>query len=67
LRETRGMITGKHLASMKHGATFLNTARGEIVRENEMIQTAIARPDLHFVLDVTGPKEPPVTRTSSPW
>ena len=34
LSETEGMITGEHLSLMKHGATFINTARGEVVREN---------------------------------
>lgn len=52
LAETQGMITGRHLASMKAGAAFLNTARGAIVRENEMIATLMARPDLTAVLDV---------------
>ena len=28
LPETRGMITGQHLASMKQGATFINTGAG---------------------------------------
>jgi phosphoglycerate dehydrogenase-like enzyme len=59
LKETRGLITGAHLASMKQGATFLNTARGAVVREEEMIQVLKDRPDLQAVLDVTHP-EPPV-------
>jgi len=50
--ETREMITGQLLASMKPGATFINTARGEIVCEEEMIEIAQRRRDLHFVLDV---------------
>jgi phosphoglycerate dehydrogenase-like enzyme len=58
--ETDRMITGEHLASMKQGATFINTARGAIVREEEMIQVARHRSDLQFVLDVTDPHEPPV-------
>lgn len=57
--ETEGMVTGSHLASMRRGATFINTSRGAIVRENELIETASARPDLQFVLDVTDP-EPPI-------
>ena len=36
--ETFGMITGNHIASMKPGATFINTAHGELVREKEMIE-----------------------------
>jgi phosphoglycerate dehydrogenase-like enzyme len=57
--ETQGLIIGEHLSSMKHGATLINTARGAIVREAEMIQVATERQDLQFVLDVTDPQEPP--------
>jgi phosphoglycerate dehydrogenase-like enzyme len=58
LPETTGIITGRHLASMKPDATFINTARGAIVRQNELIEVAINRPDLEFVLDVTYPEPP---------
>jgi phosphoglycerate dehydrogenase-like enzyme len=58
LKETEGMITGAHIASMKEGATFINTARGAIVRENEMIEVLKQRPDLQAVLDVTYPEPP---------
>lgn len=59
LPETVGMITGAHLASMKAGATFINTARGAVVLEAELIAVLQQRPDLLAVLDVTYP-EPPV-------
>ena len=59
LPETVGMVTGAHLASMKKGATFINTARGAIVREPEMINVLQQRADLYAILDVTYP-EPPV-------
>lgn len=59
LPATRGLVTGAHFASMKPGATFINTARGAIVREPEMIDVLRQRPDLTAVLDVTDP-EPPV-------
>jgi phosphoglycerate dehydrogenase-like enzyme len=59
LDETRGMITGELLMSMKPGATFINTARGEIVREDEMLAVAARRPDLQFIVDVTEPEPPP--------
>jgi len=59
LTETEGMITGAHFATMKPGASFINTSRGAIVREGEMIEVLRARPDLFAVLDVTYP-EPPV-------
>lgn len=59
LAETAGMITGEHLAAMKPGATFINTARGRIVRQDELIEVARRRPDLQFVLDVTEPEPLP--------
>jgi phosphoglycerate dehydrogenase-like enzyme len=59
LKETEGMITGAHLASMKHNASFINTARGAVVREQEMIEVLQSRPDIQAVIDVTWP-EPPV-------
>lgn len=45
---------------MKRRSTFINTARGAIVRENEMIEVLKDRPDRQVVLDVTYP-EPQVT------
>jgi len=53
------MIRGSHFAAMKPGATFINTARGAVVREDEMIEVLRDRPDLYAILDVTDP-EPPV-------
>jgi phosphoglycerate dehydrogenase-like enzyme len=58
LKETEGLITGAHFAAMKPGATFINTARGAVVREDEMIQVLKQRPDLFAVLDVTYPEPP---------
>lgn len=58
LPETVGMITGAHFASMKERATFINTSRGAIVREPEMIAVLQARPDLWAILDVTYPEPP---------
>lgn len=62
LGETEGMITGSLIASMKPNATFINTARGALVRDNELIEVLIKRPDLTAVLDVTWP-EPPVAES----
>lgn len=59
LPATVGMITGEHFKKMKQGASFINTARGAVVRETEMIEVLCARSDLFAVLDVTDP-EPPV-------
>lgn len=58
LKETEGMIMGAHLAAMKTNATFINTARGAIVREQEMISVFQQRPDLWAILDVTYPEPP---------
>jgi len=56
--KTEGMITGEHIASMKPNAGFINTARGGVVRENEMIESLKKRQDLIAVLDVTWPEPP---------
>jgi len=58
LKETEGMITGAHFAAMKPNASFINTARGAVVRETEMIEVLEKRPDLTAVLDVTHPEPP---------
>ena len=59
LPETEKMITREHLAAMKPGSTFINTARGAVVDEADLLAVATARPDIQFFLDVTHP-EPPV-------
>ncbi len=58
LPQTRGMITGWHFSLMKKEATFINTARGAVVRENEMIEVLQQRTDLTAVLDVCHPEPP---------
>jgi phosphoglycerate dehydrogenase-like enzyme len=58
LPSTRGIISGDHFRSMKVGASFINTARGAVVRQNEMIEVLTERPDLTAVLDVTDPEPP---------
>ncbi|MEM8495655.1 MAG: hydroxyacid dehydrogenase [Planctomycetota bacterium] len=58
LDETRGMIRGEHLRSMRSGSSFLNTARGAVVNEPEMCDVLAERPDLTAVLDVTHPEPP---------
>jgi phosphoglycerate dehydrogenase-like enzyme len=62
LPETIGMIGGSLLAKMKPGATFINTSRGTIVRQDELIEVAERRQDLQFVLDVSEP-EPPLAES----
>ena len=59
LKETEGMIRGHHFELMKPGSTFLNTARGAIVNEPEMVEVLAKKPELTALLDVTWP-EPPV-------
>jgi phosphoglycerate dehydrogenase-like enzyme len=56
LPATRGLITGAHVASMRNGATLVNTSRGAVLREAELIEVLRLRPDLHAVLDVTDPE-----------
>ncbi len=58
LSQTTGMIRGEHFAMMKHGASFINTARGAIVQQDEMIEVLKGRPDLTVVLDVVDPEPP---------
>jgi phosphoglycerate dehydrogenase-like enzyme len=59
LKETENMITGDLLASIPPGGTFINTARGAVVNEAEMLEVLKERSDLSVLLDVTYP-EPPV-------
>ena len=62
LEETRKMIKKEHFASMKQGATFINTARGMVIDENALIEVLQERPDLYAILDVMDP-EPPVAES----
>lgn len=55
---TERMITGGLIASMKEGATLINTSRGAVIAEDEMIEVLRRRPDLSAVLDVTYPEPP---------
>lgn len=60
LEETRHLIDADLLHRMPENGGFLNTARGGIVNEADLIRVARQRDDLQFVLDVTDP-EPPQT------
>lgn len=51
-----GMITGQHFKQMKPYAAFINTARGAVVRENEMIEVLKVRSDIQAVIDTTWPE-----------
>lgn len=48
----------EHFASMRKGATFINTGRGAQVDEAGMIAVLKARPDLTALLDVQHPEPP---------
>jgi phosphoglycerate dehydrogenase-like enzyme len=58
LKETEKMIQGRHFESMTPDATFINTARGIVVNEKEMIEALQKRPDVYAMLDVTEPLPP---------
>ena len=59
LETTRGVLGKRLFASMRDGATFINTGRGGQVVEADMIAVLKARPDLTALLDVTSPEPPP--------
>ena len=50
--ETFNMITKKHLILLRKNATLLNTARGEIIVEKDLVNTIKKRKDLNITLDV---------------
>jgi phosphoglycerate dehydrogenase-like enzyme len=58
LPETVGLISGQLIESMKPGATLINTARGGLIREKEMIEALARRKDINAVLDVCDPEPP---------
>lgn len=55
--QTRDMFTKKEFLSMKKGAYFINTARGEIVQEEDLVEVLNAGHLAGAALDVTR-KEP---------
>jgi phosphoglycerate dehydrogenase-like enzyme len=57
--QTRGMITGQLLNTMKQGGCLINTARGEILEHEACNQVWASRSDLLAVLDVTDPEPLP--------
>ncbi|MGF1447937.1 MAG: hydroxyacid dehydrogenase [Opitutales bacterium] len=58
LPETEGMIHAAHFARMGPGASFINTARGAVVHEPDLVAFLQARPDCFACLDVTWPEPP---------
>jgi phosphoglycerate dehydrogenase-like enzyme len=65
LPSTKGMITGSLLRSMKQNATLINTARGQIINEAELIEVLQDREDLDALLDVTA--DEPDNQQSPLW
>lgn len=58
LPATTGLIDRGLLARMPQGATLINTARGGLIEEDDLVAALTARPDLTALLDVTA-TEPP--------
>jgi phosphoglycerate dehydrogenase-like enzyme len=54
---TRHMLTGEHFASMQDGAVFINTARGALIKEEEMV-AELQKGRIQAFLDVTDPEPP---------
>ena len=58
LPATIGMIGGDLIARLRPHATFINTSRGALVKEDELCEVLRGRPDIQVVLDVTDPEPP---------
>lgn len=54
----RGIFNKAHFASMREGATFINTGRGAQVDERALIEVLQQRQDLTALLDVQDPEPP---------
>jgi len=59
LKETENLIHAGLLRRMKPHTTLINTARGAVINEADLVAVMRERPDLTALLDVTHP-EPPV-------
>ena len=56
--KTRNLIGKEHFDLLPEGALFVNTARGAIIRQKEMEQFLVERPDVTAILDVYSPEPP---------
>lgn len=52
LPETKGMINSELLAKCKDNVVIINTSRGDIVNEAQLLETLNARPDMWYGCDV---------------
>ncbi len=58
LPETAGFIDAGLLNRLRPGATLINTARGGLIREADLVATLQARHDVQAILDVSDPEPP---------
>ena len=58
LPQTVGLIRGHHLASMKPHGILINTSRGAVINQVELVRVLKDRPDLTAFLDVVYPEPP---------
>ena len=58
LPETEGLVNRRLLELMPPYSTFINTARGALVCEEDLCAVLRARPDITALLDVTYPEPP---------
>lgn len=56
--QTAGLLSEPLFASLREGATFINTGRGATVDEPGLVHVLTERPDLTALLDVTEPEPP---------
>ncbi len=55
-QETKHLLNKSNLSLMKNDAILINTARGEIINQADLIEITKMRKDLSFGLDVTDPE-----------
>lgn len=58
LEETKGLIGREHFELMKENSVFINTARGALIKEEEMLEFLEKRQDVTAYLDVVYPEPP---------
>lgn len=51
-KDTHHLIAGKLIRSMPHGAALVNTARGEVIDEQALVEVLDLRTDLRVAVDV---------------